>query len=307
MITRFLASLALVVSNSFAQDDLSHAAEESQAAYKSYLSELIGENPYQEGDIDLPGGVVRLHLPDKYRFLPSSETKKVLVDLWGNPPEAAEGTWGMVIPAGQSLETPGSWTIIVEFTEDGYVSDDDADEIDYPDLLRTIQENAREANESRREQGYGGMEVVGWAVEPHYDKERRVLHWAKELAFEGETENTLNYDVRVLGRRGVLNMQGVAKMSAVAEIRESVPSIVDMVEFLPGHRYSDFDPKTDKESGMSLAGMVVGGAVAAKLAAKAGFIAKLGLILAKGWKAILLLVFGVLGFFKRLAGRGETR
>ncbi|BCX49911.1 hypothetical protein HAHE_38190 [Haloferula helveola] len=262
--------------------------EELQAGYEAYINHLIGEDPYLTGDVELPGGMAQLHLPSGYRFLPADGAKKVIVDLWGNPPGSAEDALGLVLPEGQSLENTDSWAIVVEFTDDGYVADDDADEIDYDELLETLQEGANQSNSARIAEGYETIDIVGWAVPPHYDKENKVLHWAKELKFGGTDENTVNYDVRVLGRRGVLNMQGVAAISSVPAIREAAPQIVGMVEYLPGHRYADFDPETDKKSDMSLAGLVVGGAVAAKLAAKAGIFAKLGIILAKGWKLILI-------------------
>lgn len=301
-----LLPLILLPSFCFAQtDEPELTPEQQQAAYEAYLTQLIGEDPYLQGDVSLPGDMATLHLPTGYRFLPAAEAKKIVVDLWGNPPETATDTLGMILPEGQALEQPGpgSWAVVVELNEEGYVSDEDADEIDYDELLEQMQEGARQSNDARVDAGYGTIEIVGWALPPHYDKEKKVLHWAKELKFGGEDGNTINYDVRVLGRRGVLNLQAVAGTEALPAIQDATSGIVDLVEYNPGHRYADFDPETDEKSDLSLAGLVVGGAVAAKLAAKAGILAKLGLVFAKGWKLILIAVAAVGGLFKKLRGR----
>ncbi|MEP4079675.1 DUF2167 domain-containing protein [Haloferula sp.] len=88
-------------------------------------------------------------------------------------------------------------------------------------------------------------------------------------------------------------------IGAVPEIDAASPKIVDLVEYKEGHRYQDFDPATDKKSDMSLAGMVLGGAVAAKLAAKAGFFAKFGKILIIGGIAVA-------AFFRKMIGRKKN-
>lgn len=282
------------------------SAEEMQAGYESYIRDLIGENPYLEGRVELADGLAALNLPSGYRFLPAAEARRILVDLWQNPPEAAEDTLGMILPRGERLEDFESWAIVVEFTPDGYISDHDADEIDYSQLLKDMQQDAREANSTRLEQGYETIEIVRWAVEPRYDRDRKVLFWAKELSFGGSPEHTLNYDVRVLGRRGTLNLQGVAGIGNLAEVEASTPEIVGMAEFLPGHRYADYDPATDKKSDLSLAGLVVGGAVAANIAAKAGLFTKIGLLLAKSWKLLLLGGVGVAAAVKKLRGNSPA-
>ncbi|GAA5484141.1 DUF2167 domain-containing protein [Haloferula sargassicola] len=276
---------------------------ERQQAYSAYVHELLGEDPYQTGDVELPGGLAALHLPAGYRFLPEEGAKKVVVDLWGNPPESVEDTLGLIVPAEEELDQFDSWAVVVEFEEEGYVSDHDADEIDYDELLSQMKEGASAANAERTAAGYPAVDIVGWAIPPHYDKSHKVLHWAKDVHFSDAEDDTLNYDVRVLGRRGILNLQAVASMSNLAEIQDVSPLLTGMVEFLPGHRYADYDPKTDKKSELSLAGMIVGGAVAAKLAAKAGILAKLGIVLAKGWKAIAIGAVALGGMFKKLVRR----
>src|SRR5207247_2241570 len=91
------------------------------------------------------------------------------------------------------------------------------------------------------------------------------LYWAKELAF-GDSEHTLNYNIRILGRRGVLVLNAVADMKQLASIRRETRALLPAVEFEQGHRYSDFLPGKDRAAAYGITGLIVGAT-----AAKAGF------------------------------------
>ncbi|QJE98047.1 DUF2167 domain-containing protein [Luteolibacter luteus] len=308
---RFLSALPLLfaVGLAFAQEapvpakDGQLSPEEIQAANEAFVAKALAGITYAEGTAQLPGGIARLELPAGFRFIDSADARKVVVDLWGNPPQQASDLMGMVVPAGESLENPDSWAIVISFSEDGHVSDSDADEIDYNDLLSQLKEGNRQANEALKTQGFPTLELVGWAVPPRYDKQNKALHWAKQLKSPQSEEDTLNYNVRVLGRRGVLVLNGVAGMNRVADVEAATPGIVSMVQFNSGHRYADFNEATDKKSDYSLAGLVLGGAVAAKIATKAGLLAKLGTILIAAKKFVVIGVIALVALVKRLFGR----
>jgi len=277
--------------------------EQMAALYQEQAEQLTKDLHYQEGSAELPGGMAHLDLPKGFRYLNPADAKKVVVDLWGNPPQSANSILGMVVPAGEELTAEKSWAIVLSFKEDGYISDKDADKIDYDELLSQLKEGSKQSNEARKAAGYDTMELTGWAVAPRYDKTSKVLYWAKRFDVPGSREDTLNYDVRVLGRRGVLSLNGVAGIGRVNDIEAATPAIVSMVQFNDGHRYADYDSKTDKKADYSLAGLVLGGAVAAKLAAKAGILAKLGGILLAFKKLVAVAVVGVIAFIKRIFGR----
>jgi uncharacterized membrane-anchored protein len=277
--------------------------EQMEAAYKAHVQELTKDLHYQEGTAELPGGMAHLDLPKGFRYLNPADAKKVVVDLWGNPPQSANDILGLVVPAGEEIASPESWAIVLSFEEDGYVSDKDADKIDYNDLLSQLKENSKKSNEARKAQGYDTMELTGWAVAPRYDHDSKVLYWAKRYAVPDADEDTLNYDVRVLGRRGVLSLNGVAGIGRVNDIEAATPAIVSMVQFNDGHKYAQYNPSTDKEADYSLAGLVLGGAVAAKVAGKVGLLAKLGAILVAAKKFVVLGIVAVFAFIKKIFGR----
>lgn len=157
---------------------------------------------WQHGEINLGDGKATLIVPEGYKYLDEEQSKKVLTDLWGNPPS---DTYGMLFKENEfPLDSMMSFVIEISFTEDGYVDDEDAENIDYDELLEDMKKSVIENNELRVKEGYGKMELIGWANKPYYDSDKKKLYWAKELLFEGDELSTLNYDVRILGRKGYL-------------------------------------------------------------------------------------------------------
>jgi uncharacterized membrane-anchored protein len=247
---------------------------------------------YQQGTISLAETGVELRVPQSFYFLSAPDARRVIVGVWHNPPKMGERVLGMVFPA---THTPAddTWGAVITYDADGYISDEDAAKIDYTDLLRSMQESTREANEARVKEGYSRVTLVGWASPPHYDKATNKLHWAKELEFDGQTEHVLNYYVRALGRRGVLNINFVAGMTQLDEIHGAVPTVLAMPEFTTGSRYSDYVPSTDKVAAYGLGGLIAGG-----LAQKLGLFALALVFLKKGW---ILLVLALGGAWKAVA------
>lgn len=292
-----LLLLALPLS-ALAQQNEAPASEEAnaeEAKAMAALRQVLGSLKWQTGSISLPGGMASLELPDGYRFLDKANAKKVLVDIWGNPPGAASDALGMVFPRDTEPVGEGSWGIVVSFVDDGYVSDSDADKINYNDLLKQMKEGNKEASAQREKAGFGKMLLTGWALPPRYDKEKKVMYWAKSFD-TGLEQPTVNYDVRVLGRKGILSLNGVASNEEVSKIDAATPEIVGMVKFNEGHRYADYNPSTDKKADYTLAGLVLGGAVAAKLLAKGGLL----VLLAKFGKLLIIPVVVGAAFIKKL-------
>ncbi len=255
---------------------------------------------YQQGKITLSDGLAELNVPDNFRFLDAQDARKVVVDVWGNPPRAAQGVIGMLVPGGMEPHKKASWGVVISYEGDGYVKDNDASTIDYDKMLKTMQESTHANNETRVKEGYPSMELVGWAEPPQYDSANKKLYWAKEIQFADSNEHTLNYDMRILGRRGVLVLQAVAGMDQLSEIKDARSQILGMVDYKEGHRYADFNPKTDKVAAYGVAALVLGG-----IAAKAGFFKLLIPVILAAKKFLVIGVVAVASFFKRIFGKGE--
>lgn len=263
---------------------------------KKETQALVDSLKYQTGNIDIKDKLATLKLSDKFKYLPPDQGKVLLEQIWGNP--HGDRTLGILVPSDFNPLAEDSYAIVLTYEEDGYVSDKDADKIDYQKLLKEMQEGTKEYNEERVKQGYKTIELVGWATPPRYDKESHKLYWAKELKFGDSEHHTLNYNIRVLGRKGVLNLNAVAGMEQLKLIEERAPEILSTVDFNEGHRYADFNPATDKVAEYGIAALVAGG-----IAAKVGLFKWLWLAILSMKKLIVVAFLGVVGFFKKLFGR----
>ncbi len=260
------------------------------------LKTLESNLHFQQGKITLKDGLAAISLPDAFRYLSPEDAETVLVKIWGNPPGAKP--LGMIVPADTSVLAPSSWAVVITYDNDGYVKDSDATKIDYASLLQQMQKATRQASQARVEQHYPSIELIGWATPPVYDKDTHKMYWAKEIHFGDSTHNTLNYNIRVLGRRGVLVLNAVAPMSIFPQIQQQTPDVVKMVDFTDGNRYADFNHSTDKVAAYGLAALVLGG-----IAAKAGFFKILLVAILAAKKFIIIGLIAVAAFFKKFFQR----
>ena len=251
----------------------------------------------QQGKITLKDGIADLNLPDQFRYLDAGDSHKLLVDIWHNPPEVVSDVLGMVIPANFGEDEEHSWGATVSFSDAGYIKDE---EPNYDDLLKQIKESQEQANPAREKEGYAPLHILGWAQPPRYDRSTKKLYWAKELQSGTSERHGLNYDIRILGRRGALELSILANMKQLDQINNLVPSLISTVNFNQGHTYADFNPKTDKVAPYALAGLIGGGLLLAKVGGLKWLIA--GLLAAK--KFVIIGVVAVAGFFKRVFGGG---
>jgi len=251
---------------------------------------------FRTGQIDLRDGLAGINLSDGYKYLNPAQAEFVLVNMWGNPPGIQ--TLGMIFPSNLAPTDSNSWAVVIEYQEDGYIKDRDADKINYDKLLGQMQNEVKKANKERKKQGYEPIYLIGWAEKPYYDKEQKKLYWAKELKFGDQKTNTLNYNIRILGRKGYLVLNIVGSMDQLAEIKPSMAEIINATEFKPGHTYAEFDPKIDKTAAYGIAAIVAGGVLA-----KVGFFKLLlaGIIALKKFLIIgVVAIIAVLrGLFKK--------
>lgn len=268
---------------------LANFAAAQDAPAKVSAEDFLASIHFQSGKINLPGSVATLDLPPAFRYVDPEDAEKISVQGWGNPP--GNKTLGMIFPADVSPIQKNSWGVVVTYEKDGHVKDDDADSIKYNELLKTMQESEQANNEERKKSGYPAMNLVGWAEQPTYDKQSHKLYWAKNIRFADSSDNTLNYNVRVLGREGVLVLNAVASMNQIDEIKQQMRSVNQFSEFTAGNRYNDFNDKTDKVAEYGIAALVAGG-----IAAKLGLFGKLfALLLA--FKKVILLAFAGAGSY----------
>ena len=247
---------------------------------------------YKQGQFELEDAGAVITVPDGYYFLDRADASAVLEEAWGNPPDPT--VLGMLFPRSSTpIDREIPWGIAISFEDIGYVSDDDADSTDYDALIRQIEADALATNELRKQGGYDPVAKVQWAERPHYERQPHIVHWAKRITW-GNGGETLNYDVRMLGRHGVLSMSFIADVEALPVVKTSIPDVLGFASFTPSNTYEDYNSWWDKAAGVGIAGLVAG-----KVASKAGFFALAAIFLKKFW-FLLLVPFAYVGkLFRR--------
>ena len=272
----------------FSQDVESDTLQISEEEYIKKIDSINNSFTYQEGIISLENGIAEINVPKGYKFLDAKQSSYVLTDLWGNPPSEV---LGLLFPKNIGpISENFTYAVEITYSNDGYINDEDAKDLNYDDLLNQMQEDTNASNPERKKLGYPSIELLGWASPPFYDQENKKLHWAKEIKFEGEDINTLNYNIRVLGRNGYLNLNAIGTIDILPEFKKDVNQILNSVSFTEGNKYTNFNPEIDNVAAYGIAGLIAG-----KILGKAGFFA----VLLKFWKVILISLAGGYAAVKR--------
>lgn len=255
------------------------------------LAILNDSLPTRTGAVPLPQAHCTLNVPDGFVYLDPAASHHLLVDYWENPESALEGNLGTLVKSEAGIFYNVETAYVISYDDAGYVSDEDAADINYDDLLKSMQDDMKEENKANPE-GHQ-WELLGWGWEPTYDNEAKVLGWAKHLRVDGQHE-VINYDVRVLGKAGFVVITAVASPESKQEIMADNKAIIGSVSYDPGYTYADFNPATDH-----VAEWTIGGLIAGKVLAKAGIWA----ILAKFSKIIFLAIVAFIAAMRKRIAR----
>jgi len=293
---RIVLVLALVVAATLpvlAQPDPGQLTAEQQRQIAEWEAFLANIDWTFEGDTGFMGDQAQIDVPPGYAFTGPQGTKE-LMSAFGNL--ISEEELGFVAPRRQPDEVDFDWFAVFEFSDSGYVKDDDKDDLDAAEMLRVMREAEIQANEERRRLGYDTLSITGWAIKPRYNESTHNLEWAMNLT-SGEGGALVNLNTRLLGREGVMRVTLVCDPE---DLEATIPEYQAMLRdfsFQPGHRYAEYR-RGDKVAKYGLAGLVVGGGVAAL--AKTGLLKKL-------LKPILVGLLALAAFLRRIFGGGKTK
>ena len=298
--------ISLFMSVLFASLSFANDKDSTQEAIEKYLALRDSVNNamhYETGSVKLANGIAELNIPKGFKYLNVDQSKYVVEKLWGNLPQ--KNIAGMLFPTSSGPFEDSSYAFIISYEDVGYVKDEDADKINYDDLLKDMKKDEEEENKQRLAQGTYALHTMGWAEKPYYDKTKKVLHWAFNLKADGSEENTLNYKVILLGRKGILSMNAVAPLYELDSVKANIDQVLAIPKFSDGNSYKDFNPKID-----NVAAWTIGGLVAGKILAKVGLFALFGKFLAAFWKFILVgfaaVGAGIKKFFSRKKKEDEV-
>lgn len=290
--------LTLFSSNTALADDLKEKGITPGPAHV-----VLGDNL---ASIDVPAGFV----------FANKELAKRYLEATGSSPE---GALGIVLPAETLKKTDkeddvNSFLIISRFVESGYVHDKDAKDLKSDDILKSIKDDTKENNEHRKSMNLPPFYVGDWAEKPKYEKDKHQVVWALQVKDEDSTSapvTCINYNTRILGRKGILSMNLVTSQEKFPENKAKIMDLLNKTEFTKGNTYGEYVEGKDKASGYGLTGLILGGGAMAA-AAKMGLLGglwkwALGLLIA-GKKLILVAVVGIGALFAKLFGKkGQTK
>lgn len=274
----------------------SASASAASSAAPPVTDEVAPENrlPWKQGPtkIDL-GHDLDLDLPEPYVFLGMPEAGRLMEKL-GNLHN--ESLLGVVA----SKNDDADWFVTVRYEDEGFIKDDE--EIKSDEILEAIREGTEESNKERVARGFKELHVDGWAEAPRYEKAVHHLVWA--LNARSVDGVSVNFNTRVLGRRGYVAVNLVTDPEKLAGNKPVAAALLAATSFRSGARYQDFNEKTDKVAEYGLIGLVLGGAgIGAAKLVKVGLLAKFGKViiaaLIAGKKALIALLLGVGALFKR--------
>ena len=208
------------------------------------------------------GSMAKIDVPAGFRFAGPSDTRTIM-EMMENEPTNTE--LGMIGP--DNLD----WFVVFEFSNEGYIKDDDRDSLDADALLKTMQESQKQANVERKKRGWAPYEVLGWAKPPGYDPKTNNLTWAINLGGDGGI--SINQDTRLLGRHGAMRVTLVTGVDDYQKVIPDYERVLKTFAYTSGNRYADFR-SGDKLAGYGLGALVAGGAAAVAL--KTGLLQKFG-------------------------------
>lgn len=290
------ALLLLMLSSTCLAQQQAATPPQEQATPKAETPDPINALPWQIGPIKAKiGDRATLSVPEGYAFLDAEATKKFNA-LMENPPSGVDE----YTLAPLDLR----WTAYFSFDPIGFVKDDES--IDADAILQTVRDGTEAANAERRKNGWSELHVTGWSFKPQYDKQLKTLEWAI-LAENDSHAKIVNYNTRLLGRRGVMEVTVVAMPEQLAASIGDFKKLMPGYDFAAGEKYAEFR-EGDHVAEIGLAALITGGAAA--VAAKKGFFAALAVALLKAWKLVLigLAAIGTWGrkLFKRRAEAAAT-
>jgi len=241
------------------------------------------------------GDIADINIPQGYQFAGKKGAETAL-QMTHNIPSGKE--LGVLVPSDPNT----NWFMIFEFEDTGYVKDDDKNSLDADAILTSIKNGTEAANTERQQHGWKPFHVTGWEKAPFYDPQTHNLTWAiRGKGDEPGDSGSVNHSIRLLGRKGTMNVDLVASPEEYAAITPEFNTLIAGFNYNQGSRYADFR-SGDKIAKYGLAALIAGGAGAVLL--KTGLLAKL-------WKPIMVGLVALAGFikkiFKSIFGGNETK
>ena len=261
-----IAAAALISSSLFAQEEMPE----------------VPPFGFEDGPVTgLLSDISTITLPEGYLFT-GAQGAQEFMEATGNIVSGRE--------IGVVSSAEGEWWAVFEFDEIGYVKDDEKDDLDSDEIIKSMRESQKIANEQRRSMEMEELEILGWYKEPFYNDSTHNLEWCTELTSSSSTNSFANHNIRILGRYGVTEITLVADFDELDSAIPELAGLLESYEYTSGKKYAEYR-QGDKIAKYGLTALVAGGAAAVAL--KSGLLKPL-------LKGLAFVGIAIAGFFKKL-------
>jgi uncharacterized membrane-anchored protein len=227
------------------------------------------------------GNIAEVYVPEGFSFVEKKDCKEFM-EITHNTYSGDE--LGVMINDAEDAR----FLIFFEFDEIGYIKDAASEKLDADKMWTSMQGSTVRSNKARSKKGWPAIDLVRWEKKPEFNVQTNRLEWAYWLS--SENEEFINFNTRMLGRRGVMRVTLVPNSDTLAADINHFNAIMQKFEFQTGNKYAEW-VQGDKIAAIGLTALVAGGAGA--LAVKSGLFAKL-------WKFIVIGLVAIAGFFKKI-------
>src|ERR1051325_5112175 len=171
------------------------------------------------------GDEAQLKVPQSYKFADAQGARALLTN--GVPKRLA----GVLAP------DSGGWLAVISFADVGYLADPSAEKLDAAAILSSLSDQNGVRSREQAKQGPAASSTLDWELRPLYDAADHTLEWA--LREESKSGSVVTHTVRVLGRRGVLNVVVTRPYRGFSDLAP-VKQLVKGLAFREGERYADY-------------------------------------------------------------------
>lgn len=221
------------------------------------LDSLESKIKYHTGNIKLAGGKFNLRVPEEFFFIDAVQSRYILEELWGNLPDPEVA--GMIVRKGfQPSKLINDYSFVIGYSDIGHISAQKDAELNHDELLASLKDNMTRSNESRLDMGLNTMTVNGWVMVPNFDDYKKALYWATRISANGSDEEILNYNLRLLGKTGVIKINAVATLDQLSDIKRTLPLIIAQTKFAAEERFEAYREGSDRESNQNLTSLITG-------------------------------------------------
>lgn len=228
-----------------------HADEEHD---KRFMRKFEASLDYKKGCVPISENRATLWLMDDYRFLEAMDAKKILDGLWGLP--YSKKTVGIILPPETGPFSENAWAFIINFDAFGHISDLDANTLDPDAILSKMRQNLINENIKRQNENRQTIEITDWVIKPKYEKSNHRLYWAIRYSFSNEIENEIIYNIKILGRNGVLSLNTQVSEKLIGPLRNHIKNVLLFPEFNPGQKYDDFDAQKETSAVLKMSDLI---------------------------------------------------